>query len=315
MIEFPSADGRSAFERGQAPMALLPRRPVGRGPTPAQQHDGIGTGRSAGSEDADVYPGHTAFLALLNQLAGGVRGNRIGHYALSKDALALRLAAQFFGASVAPQTNAEWMTLPGQPLGFDEPALAKAVEAALGNAQGFADGSRWSAWSGTHMGQFYVGQRVFIDVAVWQPPRGESTQLPADVNQSPPDEGLPRQYALQPVSWWSLSSAAAAKLKRTGWNQSHREVPYIWGWDPKNQGDQQGKVGAHYGFPFTLGSCDWIVWVCFGEVFLECVQLEQTRTVTIAGRQTTGRPKSSTRDVPGWGQWLIEDTTRTPPVW
>lgn len=312
MIRFPSDNGRSVFERGQGGAAFL--QPPRNGPNPVaqQQPDGIGTGRSAGEENADVYPGHSAFLALLEQLASGVRGNAIGADLLSRAALAQRLAGQFFGASTAAHSNAEWMTVPGRALGFDEAAVAMAAEAALVTPVGFADGSRWAVWAGTHVGTFYVSKASFLDVAVWQTARTEPTQIPADVNATPPDQGQPRQYALQPVSWWNLDKSPA-RLKRTGWNQSHREVPYIWGWDPKDRGDRKGKIGAHLGYPFTLGSCEWIIWVCFGEVFLECVQVSATRTATINGRSVTGRPKTSTRDLPGWGQWLIEDRTTTPP--
>jgi len=55
---------------------------------------------------------------------------------------------------------------------------------------------------------------------------------------------------------------------------SNPGVNYVWGWDPKDNTDNDGLQGAVVGWTFkkTSANAECIVWVSKDEAFLECVK-------------------------------------------
>ncbi|MFU7528112.1 hypothetical protein [Qipengyuania sp. ASV99] len=130
--------------------------------------------------------------------------------------------------------------------------------AALTTPKGYADASGWQAWAGLHQGSWYQDQAApSPDNARWHAPRQTGAHLPA---------GTP--YDFQLVDFHAPSGG----VTRRGWNQSHKDVGYVWGWDPKDNGQTNGEIGAHLGFPFSEDGADAIIWFTKREVFLEAVK-------------------------------------------
>lgn len=342
MIRFLSEDGRSADERGTT------RAPYNQGPTPGAQaapHPGEADGSN---RKVDLFPGNCNYLKLLNGLRDQVAADEIHVWdyradgadlidarkrlgiasrKYSRESLAVLLANRFFGVrtmpstaigawldetdAAVPRTNADWMAFSGP-----ERELADAIRDALASPAGFVDGrAGWSHWAGVHWG-VWIDAATFIDVAIWEAPTTVShTRAETDCPDAPAVGS--RRYDFQPVRWYSYDAKGRSTYKHRGWNQSHSELPYLWGWDPKDLGDQKGTRGVHVGYPFALPGFAFIVWVCFTEIFLECVATSAVRSGRLrysaeAGAiwNVDGRAKSSTREHSGRGQWLIRERRR-----
>ena len=251
---------------------------------------------------ADTYPGDAAFTQIIQDLRAAARNdnmdfpwaNRTG---MTREQLCRELTHQHFDGSNngMPQTNAAWTNCAG----LTRQQLDKACLAALTNPKGFATAVGWQAWHGTHKGTWYTRDNRFNDEARWSAPRREPTKVEGDNDST----DQPRVYDFQQVHWPGRS------VGQYGWNQSHPEVPYIWGWDPKDIGDEKGKIGAHLGFPFEVGACRFIVWITPKTAFFECINTAGKVTRTINGQQVTGFPKASTElsgpNGAGFGQWLV----------
>ncbi len=212
------------------------------------------------------------------------------------------------------------------------------------NPLGFGIDS-WDTWAGTHWGIWmsdWYG-KVYLDTASWQYPIQVPTDDPDDLLDS--TTGKPRVYDHQHVTWLertpfeAVEKDAAGKVIRTnianeGWNSSHPDVSYVWGWDPKDWGEAKkikypGTWGVHVGFPFLFKQPDdirFILWLTPSEVFLESVNLSRQAEIAIDPTKTeqfsdkawksktipgmkpttrTGHPKSSTA-LNGRGQWVIQ---------
>ncbi len=156
---------------------------------------------------------------------------------------------------------------------------------ALTYTRGYTSSAGLANWAGSHEGNWFDVTTKFDDAATWHSPRKEPTGNPSgDLDRF----GNPRIYDFQPVTFTERSGNA-----RYGWNQSHPEVQYIWGWDPKDNNNQGGQVGTHVGFPFTSGFASCIVWLTPQEAFLECI--------SPSGSQ---RKRTSTGFF-GFGQWTV----------
>jgi len=167
--------------------------------------------------------------------------------------------------------------------------------AALTNPQGFTAPHNWDKWKGSHRGTWYdiplpnapATPRRFDDEARWHDEREVEANDATDTDST----GQRRRYRFQDVEWPNRCKEASR-----GWNQSHPEVGYVWGWDPKEltvrpAAADRGKVGAHLGLPFSKGDCHYIIWFTQTEVFLESIN------------PTTGK-KTST-GLTGFGQWAV----------
>jgi hypothetical protein len=110
----------------------------------------------------------------------------------------------------------------------------------------------------------------------------------------------PRICDAQKVQWPNR------KVGRFGWHQSHPDIDYLWGWDPKDAGNENGDIGTHIGFPFELGPCSFIIWITPKAAFLEGINTGRTITKVLDGKRVTGHPKTSTALTGGRGQWLVE---------
>jgi len=158
---------------------------------------------------------------------------------------------------------------------------------ALWSSQGYSSPAGWRAWAGDLSGTWFNDtpfinkegkrQQIITDPAVWLSPvkeRGTGSDT--------------RNYDLQSVVFSARKGGA-----RYGWNMSHPDVAYVWGWDGKDNNDKGGRVGMHVGFTFEKSGAQCIIWATTEEAFLECV-----------------RPSGSTRKRTstgffGIGQWTI----------
>ena len=176
------------------------------------------------------------------------------------------------------QTNADFL---GVTLTTQE------VVNAMTFTQGYRSPDGWAQWAGQHSGNWYDQNQQFTDDARWLAPIAQPTNDPQNDTDN---NGQPRVYDFQKAEFLN----PAGSVTRTGWNQSHPEVLYLWGWDPKEQGNANGQIGTHVGLPFTKSSTRVIVWFTPQEAFLECVGP--------AGASTRKRTSTGLR---GFGQWTV----------
>ena len=247
---------------------------------------------------SDSYPGDSEYTNKVERLLDSVEADRInlpwaGNRTLSKGELCEELVNRHF-VGLSPgqgETNANFLDCPD----LTADMLLNACVDALTNPRGFDGPDGWDAWRGTHDGAWFNddGQR-FDDSAEWDPPRKEPTRVPGDNDAN----GNPREYDCQDVRW-------PGPPPRSGWNQSHPEVPYVWGWDPKEGRDENGEIGTHIGFPFEVPPCEFIIWLTPKEAFLEGINTGQPETRAVNGRTVRGYPKTST-GLNGRGQWAVD---------
>lgn len=281
-------------------------------------------------------------------------------YSLTVDQLVTGLVDRFFDDVQATTgwTNREWCD-PGRTLGRSRLAtsLKSALEKPNGfpssldpargliNPRGFRDDS-WDTWAGVHWGVWMSDYgKTYLDTANWESP----VLIDADPEDTSIDSttGKPRRYDHQHVTWLerpkydAVEKDSGGTVIRTnhsehGWNNSHPDVPYIWGWDPKDWNPAKkikypGTWGVHLGYPFLFTAPEdirFILWLTPTEVFLECVNLSRDDSMitltpkltaqytdsketwvsnTIPSMEPTkrrGHPKTST-SLNGRGQWVI----------
>ncbi len=251
----------------------------------------------------DTYPGDAAYTQIIQQLRQALANDRLNfpwanRNGVSRQALCRLLIQRHFNArnNGMGQTNADW-------LGCDvtQAQLEAACLAALNQPSGFGANHSWSDWSGTHRGTWYAPNQQFQDEARWEAPR----RIPTKVQGDNAANGQPRVYSGQRVNWPGRQEG------NWGWNQSHPEVPYIWGWDPKENGNENGQVGAHLGIPFSIGACKYILWITPKTAYFEGINTSHQVTRTVNGKQVRGFPKASV-ELPnpqgngGCGQWLVQ---------
>lgn len=227
---------------------------------------------------ADIYPGDTSYSQIIQTIYHGVTSDQI-QMAWKSDIqtrpqLCQDLVNRYNNTSpTSRRTNATFI---GVSLTVQDCLNA------LYYTSGYASAAGLQAWAGDHEGTWFSQDgSTFPDAAIWENPVGEVTNNPGgDLDQS----GNPRIYDFQKVVFTERSGNA-----RYGWNQSHPDVAYIWGWDPKDSSDDNGYTGTNVGFTFSKGSAECIVWVSPKEAFLECAA---------NGRRTSN-------SFWGWGQWSI----------
>ena len=175
----------------------------------------------------------------------------------------------------ASRTNADFL---------DMPAIdPKKIEKALENPHGYASPKGWQCWTGHHSGTWYDPDgRKFPDGADWLPPEKERSK-----------RGPKRVYDLQRVHFTGAND-------HWGWNQSHPDVPYVWGWDPK-PGLDLACFAPHIGFTFTCGDAKAIVWITPAEAFLEMVRPGKPK----AQGDAAPRKRTSCSTKGGIGQWTV----------
>jgi hypothetical protein len=280
--------------------------------------------------------------SLPTSVKKNYKGGDTTHYRMSKETLAKLLLDRYFDDHRQGDkgTNASWIDPKGtMPRSELETKLLDALTIPQGfpsfedptlNPLGFRQDS-WATWAGEHWGYWFTDYyQDYVDVAEWKTPVPEPTTDPED----DPD----RVYDHQHVTWLERPESVNATFDgvthyfRHGWNSSHWEVPYIWGWDPKEFDEARvtrpGHWGVHLGYPFRSdGRHDirFILWLTPREVFLEAVNLTWRDTLKVdpaaaaqAGKvegfsrtiepgftaAAYGFPKSSTA-LNGRGQWTI----------
>lgn len=225
------------------------------------------------------YIGDKELTDAVQKIWGQVTGNKIGfdgrEGTLSRDALCRQLAERHnsglgFGQS---RTSAAFL---GQTIS------ARECAAALHTPRGYPTLDGWTAWAGKHQGHWFGQDKNGTDSARWHRPRLERSH-----------HGPARTYNLQPVEFLHENGA----LKHRALNQSHRDVNYIWGYDPKDKkGDEElGKWAPHIGFTFDKETTRCIVWLTPSEAFLECIRLHGGQRL----RTSVG--------FWGYGQWTVSD--------
>ncbi len=250
----------------------------------------------------DSYPGDARFTQIIQDLLGSVRNDAMdfawaGRQGVTRQELCQALAHQHYEQrnAMMRQTNAAWL---GQDEGTRTQLEAACLEA-LTDPSGYASAVGWHTWEGIHKGIWYAPHGQFQDEAWWATPEQEPTNVEDDLDS----HQNRRIYDVQRVHWPGRS------VGRYGWNQSHPDVPYVWGWDPKENGDENGLIGAHLGFPFEVGSLKGLVWITPKTAFLEGVITSTRVARTVNGRQIRGFAKASTElasaNGAGFGQWIV----------
>lgn len=219
---------------------------------------------------ADVYPGDTAYSKIVQDVYHSVSSDRIRMdwktNIRTRPQLCQELVKRHNNtAPVGGKTNASFLGV--------EITVNDCLNA-LYYSKGYKNASGWQAWAGQHQGTWFNQDgQSFHDAATWESSVRKRTQ--------PQDNDLdssrrPRVYDFQKVVFHDEKRPESAKY---GWNQSHPEVAYVWGWDPKDGTNDNGKTGTHVGFTFLQDKASCIVWVTPKESFLECVS-GQRRTST-----------------------------------
>jgi len=247
---------------------------------------------------SDRYPGDTAYTEKVQNLLQRIRDDKMDfpwhrQYGVSKRQLCSQLVDRHFQARNRgmSQTNADWLMSED----ITQPLLEEACLKTLANPAGFASSDGFNAWKGTHRGTWYEPNQSFWDEAVWSDPTREPCKLAGKQG----NDGQPLICVTQKVNWPNR------KVGRFGWHQSHPQINYLWGWDPKDIGNENGDIGMHIGFPFEFGSCSFIIWITPKVAFLEGVNTGKTVTITLKGTEVTGYPKTSAALTGGCGQWLV----------
>lgn len=175
-------------------------------------------------------------------------------------------------------------------------SLERCLEQAVLSPTGYASsaaGRGFARWSGTNYGHWFSPTAIYRDISLWYAPVKKEI-----------DPTSKRYQWLQTVYW-------AATKDDWGWNLSDEDTLFVWGWDPKNQGDLKGRAGAHLGFPATFQGCDFILWLTKREAFLEAVNHSDrgggatTRKLDVDGITREGAPKFSAYIGTGYGQWVL----------
>jgi hypothetical protein len=358
----PSESGASDFERGTSTAEFLGRKKkqAAPGPQPVTL-----SGNQVVTSKTDLYPRHAGFLYYVGEIQKNIRTDRIvapdpantssKDYKRSRFS-ALRIAeilvGNFFDIKGVPSglSSSQWVD-PAGTLGRTQ--LRDLFLDAVTNPNGFPAASEpqtnprgfradsFDNWAGTHWGYFWskYSFKPYLDTARWEAVR----EVPTELKGRDPDSVTRRDrvYDHQPVTWLEREAFQVTTkhdgrthFSRHGWNQSHRDVPYIWGWDPKffraRTISKPGSVGVTLGFPFLSpdGAIHFIAWFTPEEVFLEAVNRsvdpkttgidldfrltqqhhEKKQPLTVPPKEAVerlGYPKSS-NSVDGQGQWVIE---------
>jgi len=239
---------------------------------------------SSSSVVADVYP--VNYSAIVQEVYHEVSSDQIDmtfeSTITTRPELCNKLIHQHNNATpgAATTTNAQY-------IGFT--IDVNTCTNALYYSTGYSNISELNAWAGTLQGTWYDETgNTFTDPAVWAAPIFLLTSDPQnDVNNN----GQPRVYYFQDVLF-----SARSGFSRYGWNQAHADVAYVWGWDPKDNGNQFGRRGTHVGWTFNAGfneNASCIIWITPEEAFLECI-LE-----TYSGKKRTSA------GLFGIGQWTV----------
>ncbi len=241
---------------------------------------------------ADIYPGDTVYTEIIQELYYSAVNNDINMTRdpsiTSRNALCQLLVDRhnngYNSNAGQAQTNADFI---------DHDLSVSDCIVALQFPTGFGSPDKLEFWAGRHQGKWYDVSQHFDDEADWKHPVKEDTNDPVnDVDSL----GNPRVYDFQEVEFLGRTGQA-----RYAWNQSHPEINYVWGWDPKNDVDRGGQEGAHIGFPFTSGLADCIVWLTPAEAFLECMAPGGVDRL----RVSTG--------LSGYGQWSVANSDTAWP--
>jgi len=256
-------------------------------------------GSSPPDPTSDEYPGTAAYTRKVHNLVQKVKEDSMDFpwhrkRGVSKRELCRQLVGRHYRGlnRGMTATNADWLMCED----VTRESLEAACIDALTNPSGFWSAAGFDAWRGHHLGRWYEVNQSFWDEAEWSAPVREPTRLGSDDGNG--EE--PRICDAQKVEW------PGRKVGRFGWHQSHPDINYLWGWDPKDAGNEHGDIGTHIGFPFDMGPCSFIIWITPKAAFLEGINTETMVTKTLDGRQVTGYPKTSTALTGGRGQWLVE---------
>jgi|GEM_PF-2069109 len=256
-------------------------------------------GSSLPKPTSDEYPGAAAYARKVHHLVQTVKDDSMDFpwhrkYGVSKRELCRQLGGRHYRGlnRGMTATNAEWLMCEG----VTRESLEAACIDALTNPRGFSSAAGFDAWRGRHLGTWYEVAQSFWDEAMWSPCVREPIRLAGDDEKG--EE--PRICDTQKVQWPNR------KVGQFGWHQSHPDINYLWGWDPKDAGNENGDIGTHIGFPFELKPCSYIIWISPKAAFLEGINTEKRATMTLDGKRVTGYPKTSTALTGGRGQWLVE---------
>ena len=241
---------------------------------------------------ADIYPGDTAYSQIVQEIYHEISSDNIDlaydQSIVDRTDLCTKLIDQHNNITpgVASQTNANFI---------NQTISLNTCLNALWYSTGYTSSSELAAWAGTLSGTWYGSSgATFNDPAIWNNPINVPTNDPVNDLDS---NGNPRTYIFQQVVFSARSGDS-----RYGWNQSHFDVAYIWGWDAKDNSQQFGEVGTHVGWTFDQGQAQCIIWVTKKEAFLECI------------KTVNGEKRRTSAGLFGIGQWSIASFAPIPPL-
>ncbi len=332
-LRAPSRSGTSSTERGvdTAPFQLPSDTP-----TSATTSASLPTTMPGGSsKTGDLYPGDAEMHRLLTELFNDIRSEgasikfdnavaiytydavkKKGAWASHSEALSRKdliwmlverlcetptvtskapIGATSKDAVTMKISGFEWVMgyAPNDTVIGD---LVQRIDRAVMSPTGYSRSDRgwgFDRWAGTNYGHWLSPTDIYLDISIWKTPEKKVI-----------DPASGRFLWLQTVYW-------EPPKDDWGWNLSDDDTPYVWGWDPKDDGDKGGRAGAHLGFPLTFQGCDFILWITKEEAFLEAVNRsgfvsgKKTQTLTVDGITRTGFPKFSAYVGTGYGQWVI----------
>jgi len=231
----------------------------------------------SGSVYADQYPGDFAFTDIVQRVYHQVSADSINMSSRPNIINRHQLCSTLVNRHnnwVAPgvgESNANFINL----------SLTQSdCLNALWYSNGYSSSAGWRAWAGFLTGSWFNDdEEQFPDGANWLSPV--------------PIIGFDnRTYQLQSVLFGGRTG-----ISQFGWNSSHPNVDYVWGWDGKDNNNQNGERGTHVGWTFSKGTAQCIIWATPEEAFLECVKPK------CAGKQRVSVGFS------GMGQWNIGDAS------
>lgn len=211
--------------------------------------------------NGDIYPGRVIFQEILTRLQKSVENNQIELPAINQTVSREELVTMLLDSHNTkkfedqPITNSDFLGS-----SFTDSTLLDALTSSVG----YTSIQQWSNWAGNYEGSFYSVTNKFTDRARWMTPINKQTDLPnQDIDNT---NAQLRIYFYQDVDFLDGTTVV-----RRGFNEAHPDFPYLLGWDPKNQGNQNGEIGTHIGFSFTRNNMNYIIWLTPQEAYFEVI--------------------------------------------
>lgn len=256
----------------------------------------------------DQYPGDTQFTAIVHSIyQGGLSKpggkSRPPNSGVAFDQIILENKSQVFTRPdivdllltryAADVTLTDGTVINCKDFLWNTNFTQSACLNSLYYTDGYNNLADWNSWAGLHDGHWYRDRGdQFDDRAFWAPSRLEGQHNGGTA------------YKFQDATFLESNNS----VKRRGWNQAHEDVMYVWGWDPKEQGNANGWIGAHLGFRHEESGASCLFWFTPEDVFFEAVKEQggQRRRISVGYGPSDDQ-------YAGRGLWTIDANVTTQP--